>query len=281
MSFSESIDLYLSQIKKYKLLTRKEEIDLYKKIQSGCKESKDFFISSNLRWVVAIARKNKNKGIDISDLIQTGNIGLIKAVEKFDVSMGYKFSTYSMWWISHYIKRSIHDHSRIIRLPVPVNREIYRILKIKSKLCLKLGKDNITNRELMENSNLTRSEIKRFDFASSVSFCESIESKNNDEEEKGVNFMETISYDSIDTPENESSEDCEKNVLETLLDFLSDREKNILINRFGLMNKDAMTLEQIGVSEGVSRERIRQLQCNALKKIKRIAKTHKIDWNYL
>ncbi len=272
----ESLKIYFEQIKDYPLLSREQEVSLHKKLKSGCEASKELFVSSNLRWVITIARKNTGRGVDLEDLIQHGNFGLLRAVEKFQPDLGYKFSTYSMWWIKQAITRAIHNHSRTIRLPIPVNQFVAKMMKSIGKLQNELQKENVTEKEIIDNTDFRKYDIRKLNHIGNTLVTEP--SLNLKDDSDVIDFMETVSYDGVETPESNSDDVFEKDIVTNLLGFLSDRDRRILAHRFGLFEAEELTLEEIGDIEGVSRERVRQLQNLALSKMKQKAETYNLTW---
>lgn len=267
----DSVKIYLQQIGKIPLLTAEQELEVAKKIKEHNDEhSKEILVNANLRLVVSIAKKYIGRGLSFLDLIQEGNMGLMKAAEKFDYAKGYKFSTYATWWIQQSITRAIADKSRIIRLPVHMIETLSKIKKVTMDLTTETGKvpskEEIAYRVGIPVNKLT-SLIKAAQ--STISIETPATAK--DESSKLGDFIvdeSTISPDTRVSQEN-LFEDIQK-----MLNQLSPKERDVLIMRFGL-NDDGnrKTLEEIGSRYGVSRERIRQIENRAISKLKNCAKT--------
>ena len=270
----DSVKIYLQQIGKIPLLTAEQELEVAKKIKENNDDTaKETLVNANLRLVVSIAKKYIGRGLSFLDLIQEGNMGLMKAAEKFDYAKGYKFSTYATWWIQQSITRAIADKSRIIRLPVHMIETLGKIKKVTVDLTTESGKvpskEEIAYRVGIPVSKLT-SLIKAAQ--STISIETPATAK--DESSKLGDFIvdeSTISPDSRVSQEN-LFEDIQK-----MLNQLSPKERDVLIMRYGL-NDDGnrKTLEEIGSRYGVSRERIRQIENRAISKLKKLCKNHNL-----
>ena len=271
----DSVKIYLQQIGKIPLLTAEQELEVAKKIKEHNDEhSKEILVNANLRLVVSIAKKYIGRGLSFLDLIQEGNMGLMKAAEKFDYAKGYKFSTYATWWIRQSITRAIADKSRIIRLPVHMIETLSKIKKVTMDLTTETGKvpskEEIAYRVGIPVNKLT-SLIKAAQ--STISIETPATAK--DESSKLGDFIvdeSTISPDTRVSQEN-LFEDIQK-----MLNQLSPKERDVLIMRFGL-NDDGnrKTLEEIGSRYGVSRERIRQIENRAISKLKKLCKNNNLS----
>lgn len=271
----DSVKIYLQQIGKIPLLTAEQELEVAKKIKEHNDEhSKEILVNANLRLVVSIAKKYIGRGLSFLDLIQEGNMGLMKAAEKFDYAKGYKFSTYATWWIQQSITRAIADKSRIIRLPVHMIETLSKIKKVTMDLTTETGKvpskEEIAYRVGIPVNKLT-SLIKAAQ--STISIETPATAK--DESSKLGDFIvdeSTISPDTRVSQEN-LFEDIQK-----MLNQLSPKERDVLIMRFGL-NDDGnrKTLEEIGSCYGVSRERIRQIENRAISKLKKLCKNNNLS----
>ena len=271
----DSVKIYLQQIGKIPLLTAEQELEVAKKIKEHNDEhSKEILVNANLRLVVSIAKKYIGRGLSFLDLIQEGNMGLMKATEKFDYAKGYKFSTYATWWIQQSITRAIADKSRIIRLPVHMIETLSKIKKVTMDLTTETGKvpskEEIAYRVGIPVNKLT-SLIKAAQ--STISIETPATAK--DESSKLGDFIvdeSTISPDTRVSQEN-LFEDIQK-----MLNQLSPKERDVLIMRFGL-NDDGnrKTLEEIGSRYGVSRERIRQIENRAISKLKKLCKNNNLS----
>ena len=267
MSYEDSdqgFQLYLRQISQYPLLTPQREIELAAKIKKGNKEAKAEMIRANLRLVVKIARDYANLGLPILDLISEGNIGLVKAVERFDPSKGGKLSTYGSWWIKQSIKRALANQGKTIRLPVHLVDKIAKIRRVGASLSDELGRE-ATDDEIAEEVGMNASKVTQLKQAA-------IRPASLDApvgEEDSTEFGELVGdVAAVDPFESLSDKNIQVEVGE-LLGQLDDREKKIINARFGLDGSDPITLEEVGDKFGVTRERIRQLQNIALAKLRK------------
>jgi len=265
---SESHDptrLYLNEIGASPLLTAAEEVMYSRQAQAGNEESRKHMIESNLRLVVKIARRYMNRGLAFLDLIEEGNLGLIRAVEKFDPERGFRFSTYATWWIRQTIERAIMNQSRTIRLPIHVVKEINTYLRAARSLAQKL--DHEPSAE--EIANLLNKPIK--DVERMLGLNERITSTDSSiMNDSNKTLLETIpDENSRDPTESLQEEDVHTNI-EDCLSQLTDKQREVVERRFGLHGHNVSTLEEVGREIGVTRERVRQIQMDALKKLKRI-----------
>ena len=271
----DSVKIYLQQIGKIPLLTAEQELEVAKKIKEHNDEhSKEILVNANLRLVVSIAKKYIGRGLSFLDLIQEGNMGLMKAAEKFDYAKGYKFSTYATWWIQQSITRAIADKSRIIRLPVHMIETLSKIKKVTMDLTTETGKvpskEEIAYRVGIPVNKLT-SLIKAAQ--STISIETPATAK--DESSKLGDF---IVDESTISPDTRVSQENLFEVIQKMLNQLSPKERDVLIMRFGL-NDDGnrKTLEEIGSRYGVSRERIRQIENRAISKLKKLCKNNNLS----
>ncbi len=261
----DPVKIYLRDIGKIPLLKAEEEIALAERIKLGDEEAKKKLTEANLKLVVSIAKKHTNRGLHLLDLIQEGNIGLMKAVDKFDHTKGFKFSTYATWWIRQAITRAISDQSRTIRIPVHMNETITKVKRAGTELLHENGYE-ATPEELAERLNMPVekvSEILRFS-----QDIVSLEKPIGEEEDSHLgDFIEDV--DSL-SPDDEVARTLLKEQINTVLDnYLTEREANVLRMRFGLESGVPMTLEDVGDKFGITRERIRQIEAKALRKIRR------------
>lgn len=258
------IKIYLREIGKTALLTPQEEIELAERIKKGDKEARAHMIQANLRLVVKIAQDYANYGLPLLDLISEGNIGLMKAVERFDPNKGGKLSTYAAWWIKQSIKRALANQSKTIRLPVHMVDKISKMRRVAMVLSEELGRDP-TDDELSEEIGIDRGKLAQLKAASlrPASLDAPISDDDNTE------FGEIVGDDSAQTPFELLSHKNMHGQLDHLLDVLDERERKIIDARFGLNGQKPKTLEEVGQEFGVTRERIRQLQNIALKKLRR------------
>lgn len=259
-----SLKLYLREISKTPLLTIQEEIELAARIKEGDGEARAHMIRANLRLVVKIAQDYSNYGLPVTDLISEGNIGLMKAVERFDPEKGGKLSTYAAWWIKQSIKRALANQSKTIRLPVHMVDKIAKMRRISSMLAEALGREP-TDEELADEVGLPRRKLAMLKQASQRPT--SLDAPINDGE--STEFGEIISDDRAENPLDMLADKNLHGEIDGLLSVLDDRERRIIDERFGLNGKKPLTLEEVGREFGVTRERIRQLQNSALTKMRK------------
>jgi RNA polymerase primary sigma factor len=269
--FDDAIKLYLREIQKTRLLSADEEKALASRIASGDKAARDRMIESNLRLVVKIAKRYINRGLPFLDLIEEGNMGLIKAVERFKLSKECRFSTYATWWIRQSIERALVNQSRTIRLPVHVSDDINKMLRVSRELLQKLNREP-TVKEVATGMGATTAYVRRLMILLKKTY--SIErpmGENND-----YFLIDTIEDTSTISPA-ELLEDINKyEIVSSWFETLTDSEKRILTLRFGLDDKDPQTLDTIGRSFGVTRERIRQIEAKSLEKLRRIVESSSV-----
>jgi len=264
-SFS-SVQMYLKDIGQYPLIAAAMEKELAKRIQAGDLEAKNLLARSNLRLVVSIAKKYANRTADLTllDLIQEGNIGLFKAVEKFDYSKGFKFSTYATWWIRQSITRALADQSRTIRIPVHMVETISKYKQVVRRLAQDLGRDPLPE----EVANEMGIEVEKIHVIEQINQeTRSLESPIGDDEDKST-FGEFIPDDKILRPDQEASRRMLQDAIRAVLEELSPKEKRILEMRYGLIDGVQHTLEEVGKEFGVTRERIRQIEAKVHEKLR-------------
>lgn len=259
-----SLKLYLREISKTPLLTIQEEIELAARIKEGDQEARAHMIRANLRLVVKIAQDYSNYGLPVTDLISEGNIGLMKAVERFDPEKGGKLSTYAAWWIKQSIKRALANQSKTIRLPVHMVDKIAKMRRISSMLAEALGREP-TDEELADEVGLPRRKLAMLKQASQRPT--SLDAPINDGE--STEYGEIISDEKAENPLDMLADKNLHGEIDGLLAVLDDRERRIIDERFGLNGKKPLTLEEVGREFGVTRERIRQLQNSALTKMRK------------
>ncbi len=269
---TDAIRSYLYEIGRIPLLTGEEEVILAKRIENGDKEATQLLITANLRLVVSIAKKYSKSNLELLDLIQEGNIGLMRAVEKFDYTKGFKFSTYATWWIRQAITRAIADQARTIRIPVHMIETINKFNKTSNILATKLGRP-ATDEEIAKEMDIEIekiAEIRKIK-QNPTSLATPIG------EEKDSKLQDIIPDDWSQSPEDYATGEYLKNQLRDILDSLQDRERRVLSLRFGLDDGVSRTLEEVGKEFGVTRERIRQIEAKALKKLKEKSAQQKLD----
>jgi RNA polymerase primary sigma factor len=260
-----AIKLYLREIGQVKLLTPQEEIELAAKIKKGDKKAREQMIKANLRLVVKIARDYEGIGLPLLDLISEGNIGLMKAVERFDPAKGGKLSTYGSWWIKQSIKRALANQSKTIRLPVHLVDKISKMRRTAMRLQEELGREP-TDDELGEELGITASRVAQMRMAAIRPA--SLDAPIGDEDSN--NFAEVVQDESADTPYEQLEEKTVTRMLQEMVKTLDPREATILRARFGLDGGSQKTLEEVGQKFGVTRERVRQIQNIALKKLRKM-----------
>jgi len=260
-----AIKLYLREIGQVKLLTPQEEIDLAARIKKGDKKAREQMIKANLRLVVKIARDYEGIGLPLLDLISEGNIGLMKAVERFDPAKGGKLSTYGSWWIKQSIKRALANQSKTIRLPVHLVDKISKMRRTAMRLQEELGREP-TDDELGEELGITASRVAQMRMAAIRPA--SLDAPIGDEDSN--NFPEVVQEESADTPYEQLEEKTVTRMLQEMVKTLDPREATILRARFGLDGGQQKTLEEVGQKFGVTRERVRQIQNIALKKLRKM-----------
>ncbi len=269
---ADSVQRYFSEIGKLPILTMEEEQRVARLVRKGNPEAREKMIKSNLRLVVSVAKKYTKYGLPLSDLIEEGNLGLIRAVEKFQPEMGCRFSTYAIWWIRQSIVRSLAKHARTIRLPVNVAETVNRFIRILGEMVQKLGRDP-TSSEIASEMKLTHEQITRI--IEIIQAPSSLEAEIGSEE--GNSLKDILQDTSIASPVEITSVKQRKENIDQLLELLSPQEKEILRLRFGLDDGEPKTLETIGSVFGVTRERIRQIEGTALKKLRRYLNRREIN----
>ena len=259
----DPIHLYLKEIGNYPLLTSIEEVELAKRIEDGDEKAKQLLTESNLRLVVSIAKRYVGRGLSFLDLIQEGNLGLIKAVDKFDHSKGFKFSTYATWWIRQAITRAIADQSRTIRIPVHMSEIINKTYRTSRALLQELGREP-TEQELALAMDMPVDKVRDVLKISSDPISLDIPIGEVDDSHLG----DFIKDENIIGPEESATYSILRDQILMLLDTLTEREQKVLILRFGLTDGRTRTLEEVGQEFNVTRERIRQIEAKALRKLR-------------
>ena len=270
----DSVRLYLREIGKIPLLTPEEEADLAERIVKGDQDAKNKMVESNMRLVVSIAKRYSGRGLDFLDLIQEGNTGLLRAVDKFDPDKGFKFSTYATWWVRQAITRAIADQARTIRIPVHMVETINKVLRTTRKLTSELNREP-TNEEIAEELHM---EPDKVDYVMRIkqdiaSLDASVGREGDDEDSVLGDFVEDEERDS---PEESAANQILKEQLSEIIATLSDREQKIIRLRFGIGGGRPHTLEEVGNEFDVTRERIRQIEAKALSKLRKNKDTKKL-----
>ena len=271
VSLEDPVRMYLKEIGSVRLLTPEEEVELSKRAKAGDQEARDRIIEANLRLVVSIAKKYVGRGISFLDLIQEGNMGLIKAVEKFDYTKGYKFSTYATWWIRQSITRGIADKGKTIRVPVHMVETINKTLRTSRNLLQELGREP-TSEEIAERMHTTKQKVEE---ALEISKDPvSMDSPIGEEEDSSLGDF--IEDENMMSPSESADYQMLRQELMNALDTLTDRERKVLELRFGLIDGQARTLEEVGREFKVTRERIRQIEAKALRKLRHPSRSRKL-----
>ena len=271
ISLDDPVRMYLKEIGKVPLLSSQEEQDLAERITAGDEEAKKKLAESNLRLVVSIAKRYTGRGMMFLDLIQEGNIGLLKAVEKFDYSKGFKFSTYATWWIRQAITRAIADQSRTIRIPVHMVETINKLVRIQRKLLQELGREP-SPEEIAEEMNLPVDRVREIMKISQ----EPVSLETPIGEEDDSHLGDFIQDDNALAPADAAAFTLLKEELNAVLATLTERERKVLSLRFGLEDGHAKTLEEVGKEFNVTRERIRQIEAKALRKLRHPNKSKRL-----
>ena len=271
ISIEDPVRMYLKEIGKVPFLTAEEEIDLAKRMEQGDEEAKKRLAEANLRLVVSIAKRYVGRGMLFLDLIQEGNLGLIKAVEKFDYRKGYKFSTYATWWIRQAITRAIADQARTIRIPVHMVETINKEIRVSRQLLQELGREP-TPEEIAEEMNISVDRVREILKISQEPV--SLETPIGEEEDSHLGDF--IQDDNVPAPADAAANTMLKEQLEEVLGTLTEREQKVLRLRFGLDDGRARTLEEVGKEFNVTRERIRQIEAKALRKLRHPSRSRKL-----
>ena len=267
-----SLDQYLREISQYPLITREDEVDLAKLIKRGDEESLDKLVRSNLRFVVSVAKKYQNQGVSLSDLINEGNLGLIRAAHKFDETKGIKFISYAVWWIRQAILQALAEQSRIVRVPLNRAGTLHRIGKRSSALQQELGREP-TVEEIAEGMDISEEEV-----AKTLSISQSHLSLDAPltpgEDNKLIDYLPDTQNAG---PDQETFERALTDSIEEVLSTLKEREARILRLYFGLDGQEPMTLEEIGSMMGITRERVRQIKEKALARLRHVSRARALE----
>ena len=271
MSVNDNVRMYLKEIGKISLLSLEEEQELSKRVAEGDEKAKNILAESNLRLVVSIAKRYVGRGLLFLDLIQEGNIGLMKAVEKFDYGKGYKFSTYATWWIRQAITRALADQARTIRVPVHMVETINKMARIERQMTLELNREP-TDQELSKKMGLSVEKIAEIRKISQDPV--SLETPIGEEDDSHLGDF--LADERTMSPEDFATYEILKDELRQVLDTLTTREKEVLELRFGLFDGSSHTLEEVGKKFKVTRERIRQIEAKALRKLRHPSRAKKL-----
>ncbi|MDR7078058.1 RNA polymerase primary sigma factor [Neobacillus niacini] len=271
VKINDPVRMYLKEIGRVDLLSAEDEIKLANRIEGGDEEAKRRLAEANLRLVVSIAKRYVGRGMLFLDLIQEGNMGLIKAVEKFDYRKGFKFSTYATWWIRQAITRAIADQARTIRIPVHMVETINKLIRVQRQLLQDLGREP-TPEEIGEDMDLTPDKVR--EILKIAQEPVSLETPIGEEDDSHLGDF--IEDQDATSPSEHAAYELLKEQLEDVLDTLTDREENVLRLRFGLDDGRTRTLEEVGKVFGVTRERIRQIEAKALRKLRHPSRSKRL-----
>lgn len=271
VSVEDPVRMYLKEIGKVPLLSAEREIELAQRMEEGDEEAKKELAEANLRLVVSIAKRYVGRGMLFLDLIQEGNLGLIKAVEKFDYHKGYKFSTYATWWIRQAITRAIADQARTIRIPVHMVETINKLIRVSRQLLQELGREP-TPEEIAKELDMPVERVREILKISQEPV--SLETPIGEEEDSHLGDF--IQDDNVPVPAEAAAQTLLKEQLDEVLDTLTEREQKVLRLRFGMNDGRARTLEEVGKEFDVTRERIRQIEAKALRKLRHPSRSRKL-----
>ena len=267
-----SLDQYLREISKYALLRREDEVAIAKEIHTGCEESLDKLVRSNLRFVVSVAKKYQNQGVSLSDLINEGNLGLIRAAHKFDETKGIKFISYAVWWIRQAILQALAEQSRIVRVPLNRAGTLHRIGKRSAALQQELGRDPTID-EIAEGMDIPRDEVAKT-LAISQTHLSLDAPLTPGEDNKLLDYLPD---EQSPGPDDQTFERALSGSIEEVLSTLKEREAKILRLYFGLEGQEAMTLEEIGGLLGITRERVRQIKEKSLARLRHVSRARSLE----
>ena len=270
VSIEDPVRMYLKEIGKVPLLSADREIELAKRMEEGDEDAKKELAEANLRLVVSIAKRYVGRGMLFLDLIQEGNLGLIKAVEKFDYHKGYKFSTYATWWIRQAITRAIADQARTIRIPVHMVETINKLIRVSRQLLQELGREPAPE-EIAKELDMPVDRVREILKISQEPV--SLETPIGEEEDSHLDFIQD---DNVPVPAEAAAQTLLKEQLDEVLDTLTEREQKVLRLRFGMNDGRARTLEEVGKEFDVTRERIRQIEAKALRKLRHPSRSRKL-----
>ena len=272
LKINDPVKLYLKEIGKIPLLDPDQELEIAKRIEQGDMEARDILISSNLRLVVSIAKKYVGRGLLFLDLIQEGNMGLVKAVEKFDYTKGFKFSTYATWWIRQAITRAIADQARTIRIPVHMVETINKLTRAQRQLTQELGREPTAEEIASRMDGVTADKVREIQKIA----LEPISLETPIGEEDDSHLGDFIEDKDAQSPDEYASNQLLKDEINEVLSTLADREEKVLRLRFGLTDGRTRTLEEVGKEFNVTRERIRQIEAKALRKLKHPSRSKRL-----
>ena len=269
---TDSLQLFLKDIGKVDLLTAAQEVELAKRIERGSQRAKQAMVEANLRLVVSIAKKYRNRGLPFLDLIQEGTIGLVRAAEKFDHRKGFKFSTYATWWIRQAVARALADKARTIRMPVHIVEKLTKIVRSERELRAELGREP-TSLEIGIDVELSPDEVEQIRRSSQAPV--SLEKPVGDEQES--EFGHFLTDENQELPDEAAEVTLREEMLRKMLGTLPSRQRAVLELRYGLNGEHPRTLDEVGRTFNVTRERIRQIQNQSLRKLETLARAEKLN----
>ena len=264
---------YISSVRRYPLLTQEDEVRLGRLVQQGDVKARNSMITSNLRLVIKVARDYRTRGVPMLDLIEEGNLGLIHAVNKFDPERGFRFSTYATWWIRQGIEHAVMNQSRLVRLPFHVIKDLNQVLKVKKQLQEKAHGQAVAVKDIAKELDIDEDKVRSMLVVAEGISISDLNVKNKDSE-KNVSLLDLLADEKTPTLEEQFGNTEIEKLLRSWIDSLNERQKIIVIHRFGINDNDIKTLEEIGEMLHLTRERVRQLQKMVLISLKKFLKNY-------
>lgn len=264
---------YISSVRRYPLLTQEDEVRLGRLVQQGDVKARNSMITSNLRLVIKVARDYRTRGVPMLDLIEEGNLGLIHAVNKFDPERGFRFSTYATWWIRQGIEHAVMNQSRLVRLPFHVIKDLNQVLKVKKQLQEKAHGQVVAVKDIAKELDIDEDKVRSMLIVAEGISISDLNVKNKDSE-KNVSLLDLLADEKTPTLEEQFGNTEIEKLLRSWIDSLNERQKIIVIHRFGINDNDIKTLEEIGEMLHLTRERVRQLQKTVLISLKKFLKNY-------